>query len=159
MSSVVWHGDHLIQKVGVNVEELGYIRYDKESNGFVLWLRDTRGVFGGKHLVIRGDTFPTMADAKRKAASTVSARLFHHMWMVGLREGGRGGLENVEQAIADVESGNPLTESTFKKEIDKMVKRLDEAESRADMVEEKSRIRSWIHLVVGLLAGLLFALL
>ena len=66
MSSVVWDKDNLIQKVGGNVEELGHVKYDQHSNEYVLWLKDTRDVFGTNKGYIRGDSFPSMKDAKQK---------------------------------------------------------------------------------------------
>ena len=41
MSSVIWDGDNLIQKVGGNVEELGHVKYDDNSKDYILWLKDT----------------------------------------------------------------------------------------------------------------------
>ena len=66
MSSVLWDKDNLIQRVGSNIEELGHVRHEENSNQYVLWLKDTRGVFGSNKGYIRGDTFPSMEDAKQK---------------------------------------------------------------------------------------------
>ena len=46
MSSVVWDGDNLVQRVGDDIEELGHVKFEPASNRYVLWLRDLRGVFG-----------------------------------------------------------------------------------------------------------------
>jgi len=85
MSSIKWRGDHLIQQVGKHTEELGYVRYEENTKNYVLWCKDTRGVFGGGQY-IRGDSFPTMQAAKEQASGCVSAFLFHLMWMFGLRD-------------------------------------------------------------------------
>ena len=119
MSAVFWDKDSLIQRVGSNTEELGYVRHEENSNQYVLWLKDTRGVFGSDKGYIRGDTFPSLEDAKQHAASSTSAWLFHYMWLTGLRDGGNETGRDVAQAIEGVESGKPLTESTFKEEMDK----------------------------------------
>ena len=120
MSSVFWDKDNLIQRVGSNIEELGHIRHEENSNQYVLWLKDTRGGGGGNKGYIRGDTFPSMEDAKQNAASSTSARIFHYMWLTSLRDKGNETGRDVAQAIEGVESGKPLTESTFKEEMDKL---------------------------------------
>ena len=68
MSSVIWDGDNLIQKVGGNVEELGHVKYDENSKDYILWLKDTRDVFGNNKGYIRGDSFPSMEDAKQNGS-------------------------------------------------------------------------------------------
>ena len=118
MSSVVWDKDNLIQEAGGNVEELGHVKYDQHSNEYVLWLKDTRDVFGANKGYIRGDSFPSMKDAKQQAAFSKSAWLLHYMWMIGLRDDGNKTGKDVTQGIEDSESGKPLTVSTFKEEID-----------------------------------------
>ena len=87
MSSVLWDGDNLIQKVGPHVEQLGHVKPDENAGTYVLWLKDTRAVFGPANAYIRGDTFPSMKEAKQRAAISVSASLFHYMWLAGLRDG------------------------------------------------------------------------
>lgn len=119
MSSVFWDRDNLLQRVRDNIEELGHVKYEENSNEFVLWLKDTRGVFGNKNGYIRGDSFSSMKDAKQNAAFTTSVSLFHHMWMVGLRNN-KAADKDVTQGIEDAEKGKPLTESTFKAEMDEM---------------------------------------
>ena len=79
MSAVFWDKDRLIQRVGSNREELGYVRHDENSNQVVLWLKDTRG--GSNKGYIRGDSFPSMQDAKQNAAVSTSAQLFHYLWL------------------------------------------------------------------------------
>lgn len=120
MSTVFWDKDNLLQRVGSNIEELGHVRYEENSNQYVLWLKDIRGVFGSDKGYIRGDTFPSLEDAKQNAASSTSAWLFHYMWLTSLRNGGNETGGDVAQAIEGVESGEPLTESTFKEEMDKI---------------------------------------
>ena len=99
MSSVVWDKDKLIQRVGDNTEELGHIKYDESSNMYILWLKDVRDVFGITGGYIRGDSFASMKDAKRHAASSTSAFLFHHMWMTGLRKAGAQDIEDPVSAL------------------------------------------------------------
>ena len=123
MSAVLWDGDNLIQKVGQNTEELGHVKLDEHSNEYVLWLKDTRNVFGSDNTYVRGDTFPSMNDAKERAASSRSAWLFHYMWLIGLQDSAASSDGTIAQAIADAKDGKPLKESTFKKEM----KKLDES--------------------------------
>ena len=89
MSSVQWHGDNLIQRVGDSVEELGHVKYDENTGTYVLWLRDLRGVFGTNKRYIRGHSFASMEDARRRAAGSESAQHFHLMWLAGLRDSGQ----------------------------------------------------------------------
>ena len=119
MSSVIWDGDNLIQKVKGNVEELGHVKYDENSKDYVLWLKDTRGVFGNNKGYIRGDSFPSMENAKQNAASSTSATLFHYMWMVGLRDDGKVSDKQLDRSKEDAERAKPLTESTYKEEMKK----------------------------------------
>ena len=138
MSSVVWDKDNLIQKVGGNVEELGHVKYDQHSNEYVLWLKDTRDVFGTNKGYIRGDSFPSMKDAKQNAAGSKSAFLLHYMWMVGLRDDRNKTGKDVTQGIEDSERSKPLTESTFKEEMDKLTAQLDRAKKEASKQARKS---------------------
>ena len=149
MSSVVWDGDNLLQRVGNNIEELGHVKYEENSNEFVLWLKDTRGVFGNKNGYIRGDSFLSMRDAKQNAAFTTSASLFHHMWMVGLRDDGKEAEKDVAQAIEDAESGQPVTVSTFKEEMAKMTEKLDSSEKKARRYFVVGVVIGAIGLVIG----------
>ena len=150
MSSVVWDRDNLVQKVGGNVEELGHVKYDQHSNEYVLWLKDTRDVFGTNKGYIRGDSFPSMKDAKQHAALSKSAWLLHYMWMVGLRDDGNKTGKDVTQGIEDSESGKPLTVSTFKEEMDKLTDDLDRAKKEASEKERKSGKRDICFFVAGL---------
>lgn len=123
MSSVLWDQDNLIQRVGNHVEELGHIKYDPNSNNHVLWLKDTRDMFGTNGGYIRGDSFPSMNQAKQNAAASTSAWLLHYMWLVGLRNADNAADQHIAQGIRDAENGKPLTESTFKDEMAKADKR------------------------------------
>ena len=84
MSTITWQGDRLIQRIASKgkEEELGFVRFEPPEKAFILWLKDTRGVFGTSGGYVRGDVFTSMADAKKNAASSVSAHLFNHMWMM-----------------------------------------------------------------------------
>ena len=86
MSSVVWSGDTLVQRLGDTSAELGYIRRDEHTGKFVLWLKDDRG-----ETYIRGDEFNTRSEAKQLAASSPTASLAHMNWLnsrPGRRESG-----------------------------------------------------------------------
>ena len=98
------------------------MKYDENSKDYVLWFKDTRGVFGDTtrgNIYIRGDSFPSMEDAKQNAAISVSASIFHHIWMAGLQDKGKIGNKQFAQFKEDADSGKPLTESTFKEEMGK----------------------------------------
>ena len=84
-----------------------------------------------------------METAKDHAASAVSARLFHFMWLVGLRDDGKGISKGVVQDIAAVASGKPLTISTLKKELKK--------------ADRKGWLRSGIIAVASILLTLLLS--
>ena len=85
MSAINWQGNRLVQRVASRgkEEELGYVQFDAPSGKYVLWLRDTRSAFGMNGGYVRGDEFDSLKDAKENAASSMSARLMHHMWMAG----------------------------------------------------------------------------
>lgn len=155
MSSVVWDGDNLIQRVGGDVEELGHVKFEPSSNRHVLWLRDLRGVFGVNNGYVRGDSFPSMRDAKQHAASSTSAWLFHLMWLVGLRDRGQASDAEVAQVLADAESGRPLTVSTFKEEMGAIKAALERAERDADQKERTARKREILFFIAGLIVGLI----
>lgn len=155
MSSVIWDGDNLIQRVGQSAEELGHVKLDQHGGQYVLWLKDTRGVFGPGNAYIRGDTFPSMKDAKQGAASSVSAGLFHYMWLVGLRDSAEQPDSAIVQAIADAEDGKPLKESTFKDEMKKLSERLNRADADARESVRKARTRERWYFLVGLALALI----
>ena len=143
MSSVLWDGDNLIQKIGSHVEQLGHVKLNENAGTCVLWLKDTRAVFGPANAYIRGDTFPSMKEAKQRAAMSVSASLFHYMWLAGLRDGAQQANGAIAQAIANAEEGKPLKESTFKEEMQKHTEQLNrvEADSRESVSKAQKRER------------------
>ena len=155
MSSVLWDGDNLIQKLGREVEQLGHVRLDENAGVYVLWLKDTRGVFGPGGTYVRGDTFPSMKDAKRCAASSVSASLFHHMWLMGLREGSEHADPAIDQAIANAQEGRPLEETTFKEEMERLTHKLDEVQANARESVTDARKRQKWYFVAGLAVALI----
>ncbi len=154
MSSVVWDKDNLIQKVGGNVEELGHVKYDQGSNEYVLWLKDTRDVFGTNKGYIRGDSFPSMKDAKQNAAGSKSAFLLHYLWMVGLRDDRNKTGKDVTQGIEDSERSKPLTVSTFKEEMANLTDKLDRAEKEVTEKARKSVKRERLFFLAGFGIGL-----
>ena len=155
MSSVVWDGDNLVQRVGDDIEELGHVKFEPASNRYVLWLRDLRGVFGVNDAYVRGDSFPSMRDAKQHAASSTSAWLFHFMWLAGLRDRGQASDADIAQVLADAETGKPLTVSTFKEEMETIKAVLNKAERDAEQKDRKARKREWSFFIAGLAVGLL----
>jgi len=155
MSSVLWDGDNLVQRAGDHIEELGHVKFEPASNRYVLWLRDLRGVFGVNDAYIRGDSFPSMRDAKQHAASSTSAWLFHLMWLAGLRDRGQASDADVAQALADAESGKPLTVSTFKEEMGAVKAALQNAQRDAEQKDRNARKREILFFVTGLVVGLL----
>lgn len=84
MSVIFWRGDALIQRLSSRgmQDELGYIAPEGDSGRYVLWLKDTKGVFGVNGGYIRGDEFESISDAKQHAAGCASASIFHRLWMV-----------------------------------------------------------------------------
>ncbi len=83
MSTIIWQGNKLVQRVRSRgmTEELGYVDYEASSGKYILWLKDTKNAFGLNGGYVRGDEFDSMADAKRRAAGSISAGLLHHMWI------------------------------------------------------------------------------
>ena len=63
------------------VEELGYVALDPASGKYVLWLKDIYQLFTGGGKYIRGVEFGSMREAKREAAGSTVAILFHMMWL------------------------------------------------------------------------------
>ena len=84
MSSIVWHGNRLIQRVGNEESELGYVALDKHTRTYVLWLKDHVGVFAGKGAYVRAETWSSRDEAKEKAAASPSTFLAHLVWMRNL---------------------------------------------------------------------------
>ena len=81
MSSINWNGNRVMQRVGNDAEELGYVDLDSNSGTYVLWLKDTCGVLDLSGGYIRGDEFESMSDAKNEAASSPSAFIMHYIWL------------------------------------------------------------------------------
>ena len=152
MSTVVWDQDNLIQKVGDNIEELGHVKHDQNTDTYVLWLRDLRDAFGVNRGYIRGDSYPSMKDAKQHAVFSVSARLFHHMWLVDLHDSGQAADPGLAESIADAEASTPLTVSTFKDEMDNLKGSLQTAQKDANEKYRKAR-----NLAIGLFVAALAA--
>ena len=123
MSSIVWDGANLIQRAAGKTEELGHVKLDPGTNEYVLWLRDHRDVFVGGKGYVRGDSFASLSDAVRKAARSTSAGLFHLMWLIGIRDDEATNATQLARSISKAESGQPLTESTFKEEMEKSERR------------------------------------
>ena len=155
MSSVVWDGDNLIQRAADHSEELGHVKFDEHSKTYVLWLRDLREVFGVNKGYVRGDSFLSMKDAKRQAATSTSAWLFHFMWLVGLRDRGQASDADIAQFVTDAEAGKPLTVSTFKEEMGVIKSALQRAEKDADEKERNARKREILFFIAGLVIGLI----
>ena len=152
---MVWDGDNLVQRVGDDIEELGHVKFEPASNRYVLWLRDLRGVFGVNDAYVRGDSFPSMRDAKQHAASSTSAWLLHLMWLAGLRERDQASDADIALALADAETGKPLTVSTFKEEMGTVKAALESAERDAEQKDRHARKREMLFFVTGLAIGLL----
>lgn len=64
MSSVQWKGNRIMQAVGGQTEELGYLQREVDRDVWVVWLKDTRGVFGGGAQYVRGDEYPSEKEAR-----------------------------------------------------------------------------------------------
>ena len=82
MSSIFWKKGSLIQRVGNHQEELGYIEFDSRTKTYVLWLKDPNEE---EARYIRGDEFPSLAEAKDEAAELAAVWMFHYTWLSRLR--------------------------------------------------------------------------
>ena len=82
MSGIFWKENTLFQRVGNDEEELGFIGFNVNSEIFVLWLKNTCDLLGPKGGFTRGDEFPSLEAAKRHAATSRSASIYHHVWMM-----------------------------------------------------------------------------
>ena len=78
MSSIFWKKGSLIQRVGNHEANLGYIAFDPSTQTHVLWLKDPNEE---EARYIRGDEFPSLAEAKDKAANSSFAQMFHYIWL------------------------------------------------------------------------------
>ncbi len=82
MSSKHLLGNRVIQKVGGEEGELGYIKKDESTGKYVFWVKNHVGVFlGNQSSYDRGDEWPTLEEAKEKVLTSVSANLAHWSWM------------------------------------------------------------------------------
>ena len=106
MSSITWDNNRLIQRVGNDAGELGYVDRDENSGTYVLWLRDTSGVLDLNGGYMRGDEFGSLEEARKCAASSASAFIMHYTWMrMTIKSQAVGGLEEHWEEIAP-ELGN-----------------------------------------------------
>lgn len=87
MSSITWDnaGDRLIQRVGDQTDELGYIAHEPSTGKYVLWLKDVSDNVVGRGYYVRGDVFDSRDVALLRAASSPSAFIMHLAWMYSLR--------------------------------------------------------------------------
>lgn len=86
MSSVLWDGNTLTQRWRQVSAELGHVAHEEQSGKVVLWLKDTRNVFGTSYGYVRGEEYKDMREAKEKAAASSAAFLMHLLWLRGLTE-------------------------------------------------------------------------
>lgn len=109
MSIMYWQGNKIIQGVGDESSELGYVGFDDNTKTYVLWLKDHEGLFIGAGSYIRGDEWSTEAEAKGKATLSVSARLAHFIWMKQIskksRSNGNNKAQNESVDIANKNGG------------------------------------------------------
>ena len=105
MSSITWNGLKLVQRLGHDSEELGMVRPDDTSSGYVLWLKDTCGVLDLNGGYIRADEFPSLDDAKSGAALSSSAFIMHYIWMRIIAK--RRTLEALDEHWDDIASAIP----------------------------------------------------
>lgn len=83
MSSILWRGNNLFQRVRGEEAHLGHVAFDDNSQTYVLWLKDPGDIVGMPF--VRGDAFSTMEEAKARAATCPTAFLMHLIWMHQLR--------------------------------------------------------------------------
>ena len=72
-----------------------------------------------------------------------------------MRDSGKESEANVTQALADAESGKPLTDSTFAQEMETVNAALDRAERDSERKDRSARRREILFFLAGLAAGLL----
>ena len=94
-----------------------------------------------------------MRDAKQHAASSTSAWLLHLMWLAGLRERDQASDADIALALADAETGKPLTVSTFKEEMGTVKAALESAERDAEQKDRHARKREMLFFVTGWLSA------
>lgn len=83
MSSILWRGNNLFQRLRGEEAHLGHVAFDDNSQTYVLWLKDPGDIVGIPF--VRGDAFSTMEEAKARAATCPTAFLMHLIWMHQLR--------------------------------------------------------------------------
>ena len=116
MSSMFWHDNILVQRLMSHTEELGRLNYDSFTETYVLWLKDHWGRFGPKGGHFRGDEFASFEEGREKGASSVSAHIFHWMWLLDLKENNP---QEAAQSIETLKEGKPLDVSTLREELRK----------------------------------------
>lgn len=84
MGSITWNGMKLVQTLGHDSAELGNVRFEDASSTYVLWLKDTCGVLDLNGGYIRAEEYPSLEDAKDRAALSPSAFIMHYIWMRGV---------------------------------------------------------------------------
>lgn len=116
MSSIVWEGNKLIQRVGSDSDELGFVGVDESSGKYVLWLNDTIGVYArkpGEPVYIRGEEFRSLEDARENALNSPAATIMHMLWLRnGIRQAVREALEENWDRISP-ELGNNASKDTL----------------------------------------------
>jgi hypothetical protein len=86
LSSITWdNADRLIQRMGDQTAELGYVAHERDTHRYVLWLKDVSGNVVGRGYYVRGEVFESRDDALLRAASSPSAFIMHLVWMFSLR--------------------------------------------------------------------------
>ena len=84
MSSVIWRGNRIIQRAGDNSEELGRVQLDASTGRYVLWLKDTVGVYyaePGKPFYMRAEEFMSVKEARENAPDSPAASIMHMLWL------------------------------------------------------------------------------
>ena len=97
MSSFVWQGHRIIQRVGDDSDELGHVALDASTGKYVLWLKDTGGVYfatSGKPFYMRAEEFTSLEDAIENAPDSPAANIMHMLWLRdGIRRAVRKAIE------------------------------------------------------------------
>lgn len=90
MSAITWQDNRLMQRVGDDEAELGYIgtptaavAVATHKGPFVLWLR---GPLHAPGSYLRGEEWPSLREARQEAARSLTAQLAHLAWMASKRK-------------------------------------------------------------------------
>ncbi|WP_420447519.1 hypothetical protein [Candidatus Palauibacter sp.] len=127
MSAILWSGDRLIQHLGGHEEELGCIGFDEALKTYVLWLKDDSGVAGNAGVYVRADEYPTLAEAKAKAAGAPAAVMSHLNWTHGVSARKDGLRALLNRLVATVKGlANRDAQGIVTHGIDECVRRLAE---------------------------------